>query len=130
MGLVAQLEGAQATARMQEIYAEPMKPELVTARIKEILGCGVILYGGPDLRTLKISARMGCEYLWYPRYNSRMGSTDDIGWSREQVVLWQYTDGKDNFTRYPTQVPGLGPTDMTVYMGDPADFPKKLLWSP
>ena len=32
---VAGLQGADATRRMQEIYAEPIKPELITARLKE-----------------------------------------------------------------------------------------------
>ena len=38
---IAQLSAAQATARMQEIYSEPIKPELVTARLAEIRAAGV-----------------------------------------------------------------------------------------
>src|SRR5688572_33194132 len=38
---VAGLEGADATRRMQEIYAEPIKPELITARLKEVRAAGV-----------------------------------------------------------------------------------------
>ena len=38
---VAGLEGADATRRMQEIYAEPIKPELITARLKEMRAAGV-----------------------------------------------------------------------------------------
>lgn len=101
-----------------------------TARLKEVLGCGVILYGGGSLRDLAITARMGCDYLWYPHYTAHMGRIDDIGWSPERVILWQYTDGAKNVTSYPKQLPGLGPTDMSVYVGDPAEFPQELLWSP
>lgn len=39
---IAHLDVEKATRRMQEIYAEPMKPELVTARIKEIKAAGVV----------------------------------------------------------------------------------------
>jgi IMP dehydrogenase len=39
------LPDAVATARMQEIYAEPIKPELVTARIAEIRAAGVVAAG-------------------------------------------------------------------------------------
>jgi IMP dehydrogenase len=39
---IAELDGDKATRRMQEIYGEPIKPELVTARIKEIKASGVI----------------------------------------------------------------------------------------
>jgi IMP dehydrogenase len=38
---VGELRGRAATRRMQEIYAEPVKPELVTARLKEMRDSGV-----------------------------------------------------------------------------------------
>jgi IMP dehydrogenase len=39
---IAQLDADKATARMQEIYREPIKPELVTRRIREINDAGVV----------------------------------------------------------------------------------------
>src|SRR5688572_25750363 len=39
---IAKLDNDQATARMQQIYAEPIKPELVTQRIREIKEAGVV----------------------------------------------------------------------------------------
>ncbi len=39
---IARLDDDKATARMQQIYAEPIKPELVTQRIREIREGGVI----------------------------------------------------------------------------------------
>jgi IMP dehydrogenase len=39
------LPEAKATQRMQEIYAEPIKPELVTARLAEIRASGVTVAG-------------------------------------------------------------------------------------
>jgi IMP dehydrogenase len=39
---ISQLEVDKATARMQEIYREPIKPELVTRRIREINEAGVV----------------------------------------------------------------------------------------
>jgi IMP dehydrogenase len=39
---VARLEDDKATARMQQIYSEPIKPELVSARIREIKEAGVV----------------------------------------------------------------------------------------
>ncbi len=38
---VAGLEGTEATARMQEIYTEPVKPELITERLREVRDAGV-----------------------------------------------------------------------------------------
>jgi IMP dehydrogenase len=38
---IAKLEPEKATARMQQIYSEPIKPELVTQRIREIKDAGV-----------------------------------------------------------------------------------------
>ncbi|MEO6120707.1 MAG: GuaB3 family IMP dehydrogenase-related protein [Acidimicrobiales bacterium] len=39
---IARLDNDKATARMHQIYAEPIKPELVTQRIREIREAGVV----------------------------------------------------------------------------------------
>ncbi|HEV3013799.1 MAG TPA: GuaB3 family IMP dehydrogenase-related protein [Actinomycetota bacterium] len=40
---IASLPDAEATKRMQEIYAEPIKPELIGQRVKEIKEAGVVV---------------------------------------------------------------------------------------
>ena len=42
---ISTLDAARATARMQEIYSEPVKPELVRARLQEIRDAGVVVAG-------------------------------------------------------------------------------------
>src|SRR4051794_40868175 len=42
---VASLDDASATARMQEIYAEPVKAELITERLREMRSAGVTVAG-------------------------------------------------------------------------------------
>ena len=42
---IRELPAEQATARMQEIYAEPIKPELITQRLKEVRAAGVTVAG-------------------------------------------------------------------------------------
>jgi len=42
---VAELRGSAATRRMQEIYSEPIRPELITARLKEMREGGVTVAG-------------------------------------------------------------------------------------
>jgi len=42
---IATLDAADATQRMQEIYAEPIKDELITSRLKEIRASGVTVAG-------------------------------------------------------------------------------------
>jgi len=42
---VASLQGADATQRMQEIYGEPVKPELITSRLKQMRAAGVTVAG-------------------------------------------------------------------------------------
>ena len=42
---VAALDGERATARLQEIYREPIKPELITSRLKQIREAGVTVAG-------------------------------------------------------------------------------------
>src|SRR4051794_41658330 len=42
---IATFDSAGATARMQEIYAAPIQPELITARLKEVRAAGVTVAG-------------------------------------------------------------------------------------
>ncbi|MBO0887287.1 MAG: GuaB3 family IMP dehydrogenase-related protein, partial [Acidimicrobiales bacterium] len=42
---IASLDDAKATARMQQLYTEPIKPELVVERIKEIKAGGAVAAG-------------------------------------------------------------------------------------
>ena len=42
---VAGLEGPRATARLQEIYSEPVRAELITARLKQMRASGVTVAG-------------------------------------------------------------------------------------
>ena len=42
---IASLDAVTATRRMQEIYAEEIKPDLIAARVKEIRDAGVTVAG-------------------------------------------------------------------------------------
>ena len=42
---VSNLQGVDATRRMQEIYTEPVKPELITERLREVRDAGVTVAG-------------------------------------------------------------------------------------
>ncbi|MGH3413282.1 MAG: GuaB3 family IMP dehydrogenase-related protein [Marmoricola sp.] len=42
---VARLDGPEVVARMQQIYAEPIKPELITARLQQVRDAGVTVAG-------------------------------------------------------------------------------------
>jgi len=42
---IAELSDAEATVRMQEMYSEPVVPELITARLQEIRAAGVTVAG-------------------------------------------------------------------------------------
>jgi IMP dehydrogenase len=65
LGEVAQLDGPRATARMQEIYQEPVKPELITARLKEMRDSGVTVAGSLSPQRTKEFAKTvvdaGCD---------------------------------------------------------------------
>jgi GH25 family lysozyme M1 (1,4-beta-N-acetylmuramidase) len=97
----------------------------VTSKWVEIVGAAlgrkVMLYGLGAMRDLGIRDRMGCAYLWAPHYwraleDDRLRLTD-IGWSCDALRFWQYTDGQVNLTRYPHEVPGIGPCDTSVFTG-------------
>ena len=62
---VAGLDGPRATARLQEIYAEPIKPELITARLHEMRESGVTVAGSLSPQRTKEFAKTvvdaGCD---------------------------------------------------------------------
>jgi IMP dehydrogenase len=62
---VAGLTGTRATARLQQIYAEPVKPELITARLKEMRDSGVTVAGSLSPQRTKEFAKTvvdaGCD---------------------------------------------------------------------
>lgn len=86
------------------------------ARVAAVTGQPVMLYGRGAMRDLGIRSRMGAQYLWNPGYTAALPATEAIGWPSDEVVLWQYTDGTHNATRYPTEAPGLGAVDASVYL--------------
>ena len=54
---VAGLHGPAATTRLQEIYAEPIKPELITSRLKEMRESGVTVAGSLSPQRTKEHAK-------------------------------------------------------------------------
>ncbi|HJR38302.1 MAG TPA: GuaB3 family IMP dehydrogenase-related protein [Nocardioidaceae bacterium] len=54
---VAELRGTAATKRLQEIYAEQIKPELITARLKEMREAGVTVAGSLSPQRTKEHAK-------------------------------------------------------------------------
>ena len=42
---IASLDSASATARLQQIYAEPIKPELITERLRQVREAGITVAG-------------------------------------------------------------------------------------
>jgi IMP dehydrogenase len=62
---VGQLDGPRATARMQQIYTEPVKPELITARLQEMRDSGVTVAGSLSPQRTKEFAKAvvdaGCD---------------------------------------------------------------------
>lgn len=90
--------------------------------IRAALGGTVLLYGRGAMRDLGITSRMGFDHLWAPQYNYKLDSTDNIGWPSELVKLWQYSDGKTEFTKDPNWAPGIGPCDMSKFLGSLDDL--------
>jgi IMP dehydrogenase len=62
---VSGLHGVQATARLQEIYSEPIRPELITARLNEMRDSGVTVAGSLSPQRTKEFAKAvvdaGCD---------------------------------------------------------------------
>lgn len=87
-----------------------------TTRVFRETGRPSILYGNGAMRDLGITSRMGCEYLWIPRYTDTLPAITytRAGWDPSRLLFWQYCgDGEAYLKGYPTTSP-LGRTDISV----------------
>lgn len=91
------------------------------ARAKERTGRPVMLYGNGIMRDLQIKSRMGCDWLWVPRYTATLPTEiyTRAGWSRDRLWAWQfYGDGATKLARYPTSTPMGKEGDISVLVMD------------
>lgn len=87
------------------------------ARVREVTGRDVMLYGGSYLAELGITSRMGCHRLAIARYTAHLPAHvyQRIGWAREALALWQYAgDGTAYLSGYPREAPGCGKVDISA----------------
>jgi GH25 family lysozyme M1 (1,4-beta-N-acetylmuramidase) len=99
-------------------------------RVKERSGQEVMLYGNGAMRDKSISDRMGCDWLWIPRYTATLPRNmyERAGWSLDRVAMWQYCgDGAAALAGYPQQIENFGKVDISVLLFDTlADFHNKV----
>ena len=84
-------------------------------------GRQVMLYGNGAMRDRHITDRMGCDWLWLPRYTATLPKEiyERAGWSIDRLVLWQYCgDGTAYLAGYPREVPDFGKVDISALVLD------------
>jgi GH25 family lysozyme M1 (1,4-beta-N-acetylmuramidase) len=100
------------------------------ARVKAETDQEVMLYGNGAMRDKSIKNRMGCDWLWIPRYTPTLPKQmyERAGWDLPKVALWQYCgDGTASLAGFPKQVDGFGKVDISVVLFDTlADFHNKV----
>ena len=86
-------------------------------RVRSIYGREVMLYANGALRDRNIKVRMGCDWLWCPRYTPTLPAFiyERSGWTVEELAMWQYVgDGVGFLHGYPSSVPGFGKVDISA----------------
>lgn len=93
------------------------------ATILSATGRRTMMYGGSLPYDLGITSRMGCSFLWLPRYTATLPAVvyERIGWSLDALFGWQIKGaGVQVLLRtpggelYPNVAPGCGDVDLTV----------------
>lgn len=97
-----------------------------TERVKARTGRPILLYGRGIMYDLGIKSHMGCAVNWNPSYTDHPRQHGLESWSRGEKLLWQYTNGQVNKTSFPTECPGFGYTDGSVFLGTSDDKGKDL----
>ncbi len=114
----------------QRVQLSATLVEDTTAKVAEILhgatGQPPILYGGELIRSLGITSKMGCPYLWCAEYAAHLDPSIylKMGYTLAEVLFWQYA-GKINATTvdaklvgYPVTTPaGLADISATIVAG-------------
>ncbi|GAA4609343.1 GH25 family lysozyme M1 (1,4-beta-N-acetylmuramidase) [Actinoplanes octamycinicus] len=99
-------------------------------RIREQANQQTMLYGNGAMRDKGITDRMGCDWLWVPRYTAQLPRNiyERAGWDLGSVAMWQYCgDGTGFLAGYPTRFDGFGAVDISVVLFDTlADFRNKV----
>jgi len=106
--------GNHAHSRQETVDTTSLFAETVRART----GREVVLYGGSWIADLGIRERMGCSWLWRPRYTAALPPDcyEDIGWTRDRVLAWQYVgDGDGKLAGYPLTSP-IGKVDISAVL--------------
>jgi hypothetical protein len=104
--------GNDAHGKQETIERTTVFAQTVRART----GRGVVLYGGSWLAELGIRDKMGCSWLWLPRYTAVLPpeSYERIGWALDDLFAWQYAgDGVGKLDGYPLTSP-IGKTDVSA----------------
>jgi len=86
-------------------------------KCKRETGRDVMLYGNGAMRDLGIHDRMGCDWLWLPRYTTSLPPFvyERSGWSAKELVMWQYSgDGQSVLAGYPRSPLGFGKCDVSA----------------
>jgi GH25 family lysozyme M1 (1,4-beta-N-acetylmuramidase) len=99
-------------------------------RVREVTGQQVMLYGNGAMRDKGITDRMGCDWLWIPRYTPTLPAQmyTRAGWDLPSVAMWQYCgDGTAFLANYPKEVAGFGKVDISVVLFETlSDFCSKV----
>lgn len=88
-----------------------------TDRTREVTGRKVMFYGNGAMRDLGIKVRMGCDYLWCPRYTATLSTMiyERAGWTRNELIMWQYSGaGESYLAGYASSPAGFGKCDVSV----------------
>lgn len=91
-------------------------------RVRALTGKWTMLYGGSYLYELGIIDRMGCRFLWIPRYAETLPATvyNRIGWDLAHLAMWQYCGVAGSghveakLKGYPVMAPGCGAIDISA----------------
>jgi len=91
------------------------------AYVKQRHGGRVVLYARGLTRDLSITSKMGCDAVWNAGYTASMPMHGLEAWTRDDVVLWQYTDGTSYAVpmtlNLPMRIDGFGQVlDLSVYV--------------
>jgi hypothetical protein len=103
-------------------------------RVLQRTGRGPILYGGSLIRSLGITSRMGCAYLWIPEWNQG-GTLDwklvtEMGWNIDSTLLWQDVgDGSNTAPKgYPNTTPVGDQLDISTMVISNMPYDEQIAW--
>lgn len=113
--------GGQGNWKQNSADVTRVTEDFVSTLRETVPGIRVAVYGRGIFRDLRMNrCRFGADVCVNPAYTSKMPLMDQYDWPLDDIIFWQLCgDGEVYAPGFPSEIPGWGKTDYSVFIDGP-----------